>query len=287
MRQISEITRIYRGFIRRVNNGKPLDSFPFLSGDSYFYSCEYYFDSGNLLKVRPKSGRIQKNLSVFVKVSKIDEFCLFLTLNSKVDFRGHVLVLHNGDESINVESLEILNSRFRKVFAVNLLHENESSIAIPIGLENKCLFTNGIPKDFKKITSLGLKAQESRSNLVLQAFSWHTNRAERESCSAVASRIGSKQLSHASSFEYRRALAESRFVLSPAGNGFDCHRTWEAMYLGAIPIVKKIHWPFNDKKLPVLIVTEWEDLLNIDLETLRINQNSTWSADFWDSFFNE
>jgi len=130
VRQISEITRIYRGFIRRVNNGKPLDSFPFLSGDSYFYSCEYYFDSGNLLKVPSKSGRIQKNLSVFVKVSKIDEFCLFLTLNSKVDFRGHVLVLHNGDESINMESLEILNSRFRKVFAVNLLHENQSSIRI-------------------------------------------------------------------------------------------------------------------------------------------------------------
>jgi hypothetical protein len=99
--------------------------------------------------------------------------------------------------------------------------------------------------------------------------------------------MGSTELNHASSFEYRRALADSKFVLSPAGNGFDCHRTWEAMYLGAIPIVKKIHWPFNDKKLPVLIVNEWEDLLDMDLAALQINQNSTWSVDFWDSFFNE
>jgi hypothetical protein len=287
VRQNSEITRIYRGFRRRVNNGKPLDSFPFLSGDSYFYSCEYFFESGNLQKVPSRSGRVQKNLSLFVKVSKIDEFCSFLNLNPRLDFTRHVLVLHNGDESINSESLEILNSRFKKVFAVNLLLGNESTISIPIGLENKSLFTNGIPKDFRKLISLGLKASESRSNLLLQAFSLHTNRGERESCRAVASRMGSIELNNASSFEYRRALANSKFVLSPAGNGFDCHRTWEAMYLGAIPIVRKIHWPFNDKNLPVLIVDDWEDLLDMDLATLQINQNSTWSVDFWDSFFNE
>ena len=28
-----------------------------------------------------------------------------------------------------------------------------------------------------------------------------------------------------------------RFVLSPPGHGLDCHRTWEAILLGAIPIV--------------------------------------------------
>ena len=29
------------------------------------------------------------------------------------------------------------------------------------------------------------------------------------------------------------------FVLSPRGRGLDCHRTWEALCLGCIPIVKK------------------------------------------------
>ncbi len=29
------------------------------------------------------------------------------------------------------------------------------------------------------------------------------------------------------------------FVISPLGNGLDCHRTWEALALGCIPIVKK------------------------------------------------
>lgn len=270
-----------------MSYGKPLDSFPFLSGDSFFYSCEYYFDSGKLQRVPSKNGRIQKNLSVFVKVSKIQEFILFLSLNPEDDYARHVLVSHNGDDSLSEESLKVLKSRFRRVYSVNLLHGDESSVAIPIGLENKNLFTNGIPKDFVKLSSLGLKTPEVRSNLVLQAFSLHTNRTERESCRAVASMLGSKALTHASSFEYRKEVANSKFVLSPAGNGFDCHRTWEAMYLGAIPIVRKVHWPFRDKQLPVLVVNEWEDLVDMDLQLLQINQNSSWSVDFWESFFNE
>lgn len=50
------------------------------------------------------------------------------------------------------------------------------------------------------------------------------------------------------------------FVLSPHGNGLDCHRTWEAMLLGCIPIVKSS--PLDDlfTNLPVLIVKEWSDI---------------------------
>ena len=50
------------------------------------------------------------------------------------------------------------------------------------------------------------------------------------------------------------------FVISPFGLGIDCHRTWEALVLGCIPIVKRspICVVFDD--LPVLIVDEWRDL---------------------------
>ena len=50
------------------------------------------------------------------------------------------------------------------------------------------------------------------------------------------------------------------FVISPHGGGFDCHRLWEALVLGCIPIVKKsgIDALYND--LPVLIVNEWSDI---------------------------
>jgi hypothetical protein len=54
------------------------------------------------------------------------------------------------------------------------------------------------------------------------------------------------------------------FVISPHGNGLDCHRTWEALCLGCIVIVKKS--PISDlfEELPVLIVDDWKDV-TIDL----------------------
>lgn len=55
-------------------------------------------------------------------------------------------------------------------------------------------------------------------------------------------------------------MIDLAFVLSPHGNGLDCHRTWEALCLGCIPIVKSsgIDSLFDD--LPVWIVKEWKDV---------------------------
>ena len=50
------------------------------------------------------------------------------------------------------------------------------------------------------------------------------------------------------------------FVLSPHGNGLDCHRTWEAIALGCIPVVKTSPLDRLFSGLPVLIVNSWSDL---------------------------
>ena len=53
---------------------------------------------------------------------------------------------------------------------------------------------------------------------------------------------------------------EYAFVVSPPGEGLDCHRTWEALCLGCIPIM--LSSPLDDmfEDLPVLIVKRWNDL---------------------------
>ncbi len=53
---------------------------------------------------------------------------------------------------------------------------------------------------------------------------------------------------------------EYAFVLSPHGNGLDCHRTWEALVLGCIPIVKTSKIDKLYEELPVLIVNDWSDI---------------------------
>jgi hypothetical protein len=50
------------------------------------------------------------------------------------------------------------------------------------------------------------------------------------------------------------------FVLSPHGNGLDCHRTWEALVLGCITIVKKSSIDSLYSGLPVLIVNDWNEI---------------------------
>jgi hypothetical protein len=55
-------------------------------------------------------------------------------------------------------------------------------------------------------------------------------------------------------------MTKYTFVLSPLGCGLDCYRTWEALILGCIPIVKTSILDDLYKDLPVLIVQEWSDV---------------------------
>jgi hypothetical protein len=58
-----------------------------------------------------------------------------------------------------------------------------------------------------------------------------------------------------------------QFVLSPRGNGLDCHRTWELFLAGAILITKtsSLDQMYRDNNLPVVILQDWSEL-EVDLE---------------------
>ncbi len=56
--------------------------------------------------------------------------------------------------------------------------------------------------------------------------------------------------------------AEFAFEASPQGNGMDCFRTWEALALGTIPIVRKsaLDRLYTHHDLPVVIVKDWNEV---------------------------
>jgi hypothetical protein len=54
--------------------------------------------------------------------------------------------------------------------------------------------------------------------------------------------------------------ADHAFVLSLRSNGLDCHRTWEALYLGAIVITKASSLDPLFEGLPVVSIGSWEEL---------------------------
>ena len=81
------------------------------------------------------------------------------------------------------------------------------------------------------------------------------------------------------------------FVISPHGNGLDCHRTWEALILGCIPIVKKSEIDSLYYQLPVLIVNEWSNITQELLENTIIDfKNKVFNYDklllsYWTKIF--
>lgn len=60
--------------------------------------------------------------------------------------------------------------------------------------------------------------------------------------------------------EIWRRYASYPFVMSAHGNGLDCHRTWEVLCLGCIPIVKTSSLDRLYRELPVAIVEDWRQI---------------------------
>lgn len=52
------------------------------------------------------------------------------------------------------------------------------------------------------------------------------------------------------------------FVLSLEGNAVDCHRTWEALYLGSIVITMTSALDALFEGLPVVIIRDWSEILD-------------------------
>ena len=66
-----------------------------------------------------------------------------------------------------------------------------------------------------------------------------------------------------------RDIKKSYFVVSPDGNGKDCHKTWESIYMGSIPIVTDSYFARRFKQLgiPIYIIDDWNQFSSLNLST--------------------
>jgi len=88
-------------------------------------------------------------------------------------------------------------------------------------------------------------------------------------------------------------MGHAKFVLSPPGNGLDCHRTWEVLYVGSIPVVISSTLDPLYVGLPVIIVDSWEEVTEDFLERKYIEiTNKQHNMDklylgYWIDFINQ
>jgi hypothetical protein len=134
------------------------------------------------------------------------------------------------------------------------------------------------------------KKQHSIQNLVYMNHNANNNHDERD---YVTELLKDKPWvtwrPHGVSFkDYISNVHSHPFVISPQGNGIDCHRTWEALYMGSIPIVKRSVLTEFFSDLPMLIVEDWsiltEELLSIVYDEIksRTYDYSKMTLSFWE-----
>jgi hypothetical protein len=194
-----------------------------------------------------------------------------------------VLVSGDSDLPINRSSLQsslesLLQSPLLLAwFAQNRDFDHPKLHSLPIGINLHNLWGNPLQWGGGYIlpTMQELQIQTIAQNAMplLQRIpkvfcNWHfsIDRADRKACY--------EQIDHTVCFFQPHPLpvdqtwqvqAQYQFVLSPHGAGLDCHRTWEALLLGCIPIIKtaKLNDLFED--LPIIVVEDWEQINDVFL----------------------
>jgi hypothetical protein len=263
---------LVRGMLRRLKYAKGRSSYPFISGDTYASLCDYEFTRDMSLS-NLKSNAESK--MIFLPAYLKDQFLSKLNSNDS-DFSSDTLIIHNYDNIPSNAEMTVISKRFNDVYSVNWLGDKTIATPIPIGLENWSILRNGVPTDFIKLIDKGLLPTSKRSIRILSSFSIETNSTERSRAIEFSRSNGDvfQMPTFTSPKKYREMVSNSAFVLSPPGNGADCHRTWEAIYLGAIPIVLKKYWPFGHLDLPVLAVEDWSEIPKLITAFSECNQTS-------------
>jgi len=273
----------------------------------------YYVNSRGLLKscdfhsLNPKSSCNNDTRYLFEMLSRMfdgmsvyvcSDLLLFFVINILPKIK-HNFVLVTGDSDLNVPKEILSENHFNllinstyllKWFAQNTQIQNcDKIVQLPIGLDYHTISNNPkhqwklpnenhLPKFQEKILQEIKNSSNpffERINRIYVNFSTGNDRFKDRANSLKS--IPTNLMVFYQTFTPRTInwnnIIKYTFVLSPFGNGMDCHRTWETLCLGSIPIIKAPNFKALFEDLPVLIVNNWsevtEDLLNTTIMNFK------------------
>lgn len=249
-------------FLKPRNLQSRKSSFPFLSSDTYYEICDYKINSEKDFETLLRN---QNNLDrVYINGYLVDQLKSLISKMRPNSIK--TLIVMESDNIQYTHQLEPILKIAKIIYSNNLVGRADGIFPLPLGLERQCYRSAGVLKDFKKPFKLDIS---KRKIGFLVAWNDKTNEnrskyraafGESKNSLIINSRI-SPQVIH-------KLMRKTLFVPSPAGNGLDCHRTWEAMYLGAVPVVLEKDF-CGDVSWPVLVVPSWDFLINKDITELK------------------
>lgn len=235
----------------------------FITGNKFKKICNYSLDEfGFNILSEPKENEIIK---IFVKIDYVHSF--FKTRQE----RPYILYTHNGDLAVDDNYLTYLDDpNLIKWYGQNIMTTHPKLKSIPIGIANE-KWPHGDETIFNEVLNKNIK----KERLIYVNFDVNTNRAERNYCISELNKKGLEMQPKLPFKEYLEEVAKSYFVVSPNGNGIDCHKTWESLYLKTIPIVtKSINVDFY-LDYPIKVIDSWSDFNPLDY-TIDL-YNKSWS----------
>ena len=219
----------------------------FITGNGVAARCRYVLNYGEL-----EVNEAVDNDWWFCKVDFLEHFFRELAPD-----RPFVLFSHNGDRSIRRWFAAYLRRRnLVACFAANVAFRHRKLFAIPLGIANPAW-----PHGDIAALEAAQNAPVAKERLFDVSFRVETNPRERLRCLAETG----LELDPPRAFaDHLARLASSYFCISPRGNGIDTHRTWEALYLGTVPVVTRSVLTDQHPHLPWVVLDDWSEFRSID-----------------------
>lgn len=260
--------------IGKIFNYRP-NSYPFVSGDGFRNIADFVYDE--IKNFNPKD--VKNGDIIFVASPFIKEY--FTKIHIQIN-QPYKLITHNGDNEVGEFESKYIDDKIIHWFAQNNTFKHPKITPIPIGIENKKWFMSGyvLTKIIKKLEG----QRNERKRRILFGFNSNTNFEERSKALAelrknpLADEIKERLIPT----EYFKLLNKYDFVASPPGNGVDCHRTWEALYLDITPLVKDSYCMryFKEINIPTLIVSSYNNLPEEEIRQ-EDKKSSAIYMDYW------
>ena len=272
----------------------------FVSSRGILKSCDYFSNtprsSIRQLINYPKYNILESlyTPTIYICGSAVPHFIVSLLPLQKHPF---ILVSGDCDETIPNDILDekyltslLNNTLLKHWFSQNMVMKHPKITCIPIGLDYHTMTTKQIwgaitntetqEYNLKKIIEKSKHFSERDIKCYSNYhFSMNTKHAydRKDALKNIPKDLMYYEENHIPRIVSWNKQKDYAFVISPHGGGFDCHRTWEALVLGCIPIVKKSNIDILYENLPVLIVDKWED---ITFELLEQTINAFKSQEF-------
>tara|TARA_R110002126_G_C10490507_1_gene503737 strand:+ start:12979 stop:14013 length:1035 start_codon:yes stop_codon:yes gene_type:complete len=288
-RASEQIDAAYRyGNYRLYDRGRNSLNCQFICSDGLRKSCDEHFKAGHPFGPigRPDKFPHHSGNCLYVKTDFLSEFAT-RTL-ARID-QPFVLVTGSSDfglasRFVRTDTVEqiLAHPHLTAWYAQNCDYRHPRLHPMPIGLDYHTLssrfryqswgyFSTPLQQE-AALNGVRLAAPDLTDKSVSAYCNWHhvLNRGDRLACiNGVELEVMKLEEPAARRDRSWKNNAQHFYTLSPLGNGLDCHRTWEALLLGSVPIVGASALSGLFANLPVCVVDDWRLVTRSYLEENR------------------